>query len=39
VQRENAKLKEQIKEIMESLSLISTKEFDDMSVKDLKAMH
>jgi hypothetical protein len=39
VQRENARLKEQIKELMESLSSISAKEFDDMSVKDLRAMH
>ena len=39
MQRENARLKEQIKELIESLSSISAKDFDEMSVKDLRAMH
>ena len=39
LQGENAKIKEQMREIMAALSLIGAKEFDDMSVKELRAMH
>lgn len=36
---ENAKLKAGIKELIEALRSISTKEFDEMTVRDLRAMH